>query len=54
VAKAQDWDLRWSGQEKRSRSIIGGYSPADETDQSMLRESGIVFVDSVPDVDMNV
>jgi hypothetical protein len=41
------------GQEKQSRSVIGGYGPADETDQSTLPESGIVFADSVPNVGMN-
>ena len=29
------------------------FSPADETGQSTLPESGIVFADSVPDVGMN-
>jgi len=53
VAGDHDSVLRWMGQEKRSRSIIGGKHPADEIDQSMVPESGIVFADSVSDVGMN-
>jgi hypothetical protein len=41
-------DLRWLGQEKQSRLIIGGNYPADKIDQPTLPESGIVFANSRP------
>ena len=45
MAGDRDSDLRLVGQEKQSRSIIGGKHPADEIDQPTLPESGIVFAD---------
>ena len=53
MAHKGDLALRLGGQEKQSRSILGGEDPAAEIDQSTLSESGIVFIVSVSDDEMN-
>jgi len=45
--------LHCGDREKRSRSSIGAHKPASEIDQPPLTESGIVFIGSVSDVDIN-
>jgi len=54
VARASE--SAYAGCVRRSRvaQLLVAISPADETDQSTLSESGIVFADSVPNVGMNV
>ena len=43
----------WWVRRSRVAQLLVAFGPADETDQSTLPESGIVFADSRPVVGMN-
>ena len=59
IRKDEKWPEReiriyaWRVTRSRVAQLLEAKGPADEIDQSMLPESGIVFADSVSDVGMN-